>query len=227
MDLKTRIKVALGLEEEVKEINLAFEAKLVDGTIIVSDAEELAEGVVMNILSEDGQQTPLPAGTYELEDGTKFTTDDAGLVLEVAAVEEEAEVEAEDKEDEVYTEEKEEMSNEEVDSVETTVDKEAELFEEVGMVVKELLEEVRNDIARLSGELDELRCENLAKDENIAELQEENTKLSAQVKELNELPAEEGVKLSKFEEKKKVELSEVEYAKLTPQQKYLYNFNNK
>ena len=227
MDLKTRIKVALGLEEEVKEINLAFEAKLVDGTIIVSDADELAEGVVMNILSEDGQQTPLPAGTYELEDGTKFTTDEAGLVLEVAAVEEEAEVEAEDKEDEIYTEEKEEMSNEEVDSVETTVDKEAELFEEVGMVVKELLEEVRNDIARLSGELDELRGENLAKDENITELQEENTKLSAQVKELNELPAEEGVKLSKFEEKKKVQLSEVDYAKLTPQQKYLYNFNNK
>lgn len=227
MDLKTRIKVALGLEEEVKEINLAFEAKLVDGTIVVSDADELAEGVVMNILSEDGQQTPLPAGTYELEDGTKFTTDDAGLVLEVAAVEEEAEVDAEDKEDEIYTEDKEEMSNEEVDSVETTVDKEAELFEEVGMVVKELLEEVRNDIARLSGELDELRGENLSKDENIAELQEENTKLSAQVKEFNELPAEEGVKLSKFEEKKKVVLSEVEYAKLTPQQKYLYNFNNK
>ena len=227
MDLKTRIKVALGIEEEANEIKLAYQAKLVDGTIITSDADELAEGVVMNILSEDGQQTPLPAGTYELEDGTKFTTDEAGLVLEVAAVEEEAEVEAEDKEDEIYTEDKEEMSNEEVDSVETTVDKEAELFEEVGMVVKELLEEVRNDIARLSGELDELRGENLAKDENIAELQEENTKLSAQVKELNEQPAEEGVKLSKFEEKKKVQLSEVEYAKLTPQQKYLYNFNNK
>lgn len=227
MDLKTRIKVALGIEEEANEIKLAYQAKLVDGTIITSDADELAEGVVMNILSEDGQQTPLPAGTYELEDGTKFTTDEAGLVLEVAAVEEEAEVEAEDKEDEIYTEEKEEMSNEEVDSVETTVDKEAELFEEVGMVVKELLEEVRNDIARLSSELDELRGENLSKDENIAELQEENTKLSAQVKELNEQPAEEGVKLSKFEEKKKVQLSEVDYAKLTPQQKYLYNFNNK
>ena len=210
MDLKERIKIALGLEEEVKEVTLAFEAKLVDGTIIVSEADELAVGAVLNILSEDGEQTPLPEGTYELEDGAKFTVDAEGLVTEVA--------EAEAEEEEV------EATEEELSPEETT---EAELFAEVGAVVKELLEEVRKDIARLSGELDELRGENLAKDESIAELQEENTNLSAQVKELNEQPAEKAVKLSKFAEKKKVELSTEEYAKLSPQQKYLYNFNNK
>ena len=219
MDLKERIKIALGLEEEVKEVTLAFEAKLVDGTIIVSEADELAVGAVLNILSEDGEQTPLPEGTYELEDGAKFTVDAEGLVTEVAEAEaEEEEVEA--TEEELSPEE----TTEEITKEETT---EAELFAEVGAVVKELLEEVRKDIARLSGELDELRGENLAKDESIAELQEENTNLSAQVKELNEQPAEKAVKLSKFAEKKKVELSTEEYAKLSPQQKYLYNFNNK
>ena len=211
MDLKERIKVALGLNEEATEVNLAFEAKLVDGTIIVSEAEEMAVGAVLSILSEDGEQTLLPEGTYELEDGTKFSVDAEGVVTEIAEVEEEEEEAPAEEEEEVV-----EASAE---------DKEAALFEEVGMVVKELLEEVRNDIARLTSELDELRGENLSKDENIADLQEENINLSAQVKELNEQPAVEAVNLSKFAEKKRVELSKEEYAKLTPQQKYLYNFN--
>ncbi len=214
MDLKERIKVALGITEEATEVKLAFQAKLVDGTIITSEADEMAVGVMVSILSEDGETTPMPEGTYELEDGTKFTVDAEGIVAEIADVEEE--VDADHKDDEEYKDEKEEMSIE---------DKEAALFAEVGTVVKELLEEVRNDIARLSGELDELRGENLAKDENLAELQEENTNLAAQVKELNEAPATEGVNLSKFAENKKVELSADEYNKLTPKQKYLHNLN--
>lgn len=214
MDLKERIKVALGITEEATEVKLAFQAKLVDGTIITSEADEMAVGVMVSILSEDGETTPMPEGTYELEDGTKFTVDAEGMVAEIADVEEE--VDADHKDDEEYKDEKEEMSIE---------DKEAALFAEVGTVVKELLEEVRNDIARLSGELDELRGENLAKDENLAELQEENTNLAAQVKELNEAPATESVNLSKFAENKKVELSADEYNKLTPKQKYLHNLN--
>ena len=214
MDLKERIKVALGINEEATEVKLAFQAKLVDGTIITSEADEMAVGVLVSILSEDGETTPMPEGTYELEDGTKFTVDAEGLVSEIADVEEE--VDAEDKDEEDYKEEKEEMSIE---------DKEAALFAEVGTVVKELLEEVRNDISRLSSELDELRGESLAKDENIAELQEENTNLESQVKELNEAPATDSVNLSKFAETKKVELSTDDYNKLTPKQKYLHNLN--
>ena len=78
----------------------------------------------------------------------------------------------------------------------------------------------------MSAELDELRGENLSKDENIAELQKENTELEKQVSELGKEPAEEPVKLNKFT-KEKVSLSSTDYEKMTPQQKYLYNFNNK
>ncbi len=210
MDLKTRIRVALGIEEETTQ--LAYEGKLADGTIIVSEADALAEGVAVNVLVEDGTQIPLPVGEYETEDGVKFIVEEEGVISSMV----EEDVEAEEKEEEEdYGDEKEEMSNDN-----------AELFAEIGAVVKELLEEVRNDISRLNAELDELRGENLAKDENIAELQEENTNLSAQVKELGEAPADDPVKLNKFK-KEAVKLSEVEYDKLTPQQKYLYNFNNK
>ena len=212
MDLKTRIRVALGIDEETteqNEVQLMMEDRLADGTIIVSEAEELAAGVVINILSEDGVQTPLPEGSYTTEAGVEFTVDADGVVLEVAEAEE---TEAEEDEKE-YEDDKEEM---------TAVEK--EIFAEVGAVVKELLEEVRKDIARISGELDELRGENLAKDENIAELQQENTNLSAQVKELGEQPADKAVSVSKFATQK-VELSKADYDKLDARERFYYNLN--
>lgn len=207
MDLKERIKVALGLNDEsevTKEVNLMYEDKLADGTIIVSEADELAAGVLLNILSEDGVQTPLPEGNYSLESGVTFSVDAEGIVTEVneAEVEEEVEEPVEEVE----------MSNEEA------------ILLEVGTVVKELLEEVRNDISRLTAELDEVRGLNLSKDENIAELLDENTNLSAQVKELNESPATEPLKVSKFNSVKK-EVTPTEYEKMTARQKYMYNFN--
>lgn len=208
MDLKQRIKVALGLDEEnneTKEVQLMFEDKLADGTIIVSEADELAAGVLLNILSEDGVQTPLPEGNYATEAGVSFSVDADGIVLEVS--------------DEEAAEEVEDEATEDVD-----LSSEEALLLEVGTVVKELLEEVRKDISRLTSELDELRGNNFAQEENIAELVEENTNLSAQVKELNESPAIEPVRVSKFASVKK-EVSKEEYQKMTAQQKYMYNFN--
>ncbi len=211
MDLKERIKVALGIDTEEQEVKLAYEAKLVDGTIIVSEADELAEGVVLNILSEDGEQTPMPQGTYSLEDGTEFSTDENGVVLEVSAKEEE-EVEQEEETEEVEMEE------------ETTT--EDTMLEEVGNVVRELLENVTSELNTIKAELDELRGENLAKDENIVDLQNENFELSKQVNELGSEPSAEPVKARKFAANTpKIELSRADYAKLSAQEKYMYNLN--
>jgi len=210
MDLKERIKVALGIDTEEQEVKLAYEAKLADGTIVVSEADELAEGVVLNILSEDGEQTPMPEGTYSLEDGTEFSTDENGVVLEVSAKEEEVEQE----------EETEEVEMEEETSTEDT------MLEEVGNVVRELLENVTSELNTIKAELDELRGENLAKDENIVDLQNENIELSKQVKDLGSEPSAEPVKAHKFASNTpKMELSRAEYMKLSAQEKYLYNLN--
>ena len=51
MDLKNRIRVALGLDAETK---LAVQEKLVDGTIVVSEADVLEVGADLSILGEDG-----------------------------------------------------------------------------------------------------------------------------------------------------------------------------
>lgn len=212
MDLKERIKVALGIDTEEQEVKLAYEAKLVDGTIVVSEADELAEGVVLNILSEDGEQTPMPQGTYSLEDGTEFSTDENGVVLEVSAKEEE-EVEQEEETEEVEMEE------------ETTTDE--TMLEEVGNVVRELLENVTSELNTIKAELDELRGENLAKDENIVDLQNENLELSKQVEDLGSEPSAEPVKARKFAANTtpRVELSKADYMKLSAQEKYMYNLN--
>ena len=210
MDLKERIKVALGIDTEEQEVRLAYEAKLADGTIIVSEAEDLAEGVALNILSEDGEQTPMPEGTQSLEDGTEFSTDENGVVTEVSAKEEEVEQE----------EETEEVEMEEEATTEDT------MLEEVGNVVRELLENVTSELNTIKAELDELRGENLAKDENIVDLQTENIELSKQVKDLGSEPSAEPVKSHKFTSNTpKMELSRADYMKLSAQEKYLYNLN--
>ena len=211
MDLKERIKVALGIDTEEQEVKLAYEAKLVDGTIVVSEADELAEGVVLNILSEDGEQTPMPQGTYSLEDGTEFSTDENGVVTEVSAKEEEEEVEQK---------EEEEVEMEEETTTEDT------MLEEVGNVVRELLENVTSELNTIKSELDELRGENLSKDENIVDLQNENLELSKQVEDLGSEPSAEPVKARKFASNTpKIELSRADYAKLSAQEKYMYNLN--
>ena len=91
MDLKTRIRVALGIEEETTQ--LAYEGKLADGTIIVSEADALAEGVAVNVLVEDGTQIPLPVGEYETEEGMKFIVEEEGMIASM-------ETEADEHEDE-------------------------------------------------------------------------------------------------------------------------------
>ena len=203
MDIKTRIRVALGLEDEVA---LAYEGKLADGTIIVSEAEALAEGVAVNVLSEDGTQIPVPVGTFSLEDGTTFVVEEEGIIASIG----EAELEEEDEE---YGDDKdkEEMSDE-------------ASLEQFAEVVNAVFNEMRAELDTLRAEMNELMGESLAKDENIAELQEENTELAKQVK---DAPATTNLNTNKFSSKKSVvtELSAKEYDKLTAKQKYLYNFN--
>lgn len=154
----------------------------------------------------------MPQGTYSLEDGTEFSTDENGVVLEVSAKEEE-EVEQEEETEEVEMEE------------ETTTDE--TMLEEVGNVVRELLENVTSELNTIKAELDELRGENLAKDENIVDLQNENLELSKQVEDLGSEPSAEPVKARKFAANTtpRIELSKADYMKLSAQEKYMYNLN--
>jgi len=236
MDLKKQIRVALGLDKEIK---LAFQAKLTDGTIIVSEADALAAGVSVMVLAEDGTTMPLPVGEYSTEDGTNFSVVEEGKVAEIYEAEEE------EKEEEKEKVEYEEVTEE---AVEEVVEEVIEVIEDNTAAVAEAIneatpEEVTPEIAEKAAEaavavlapaveeevtlskemklaLTIIRKElNVLKGKNAA-LKNENAKLSKQ-------PADSPVKTSKFNNVRKENLSKNDYRNLTRQEKYWYNINNK
>jgi hypothetical protein len=217
MDLKSKIRVALGLEEPTTEVKLAMEAQLEDGTIIVSEANELVAGVDISILAEDGTLIPLPAGEYKTDAGVGFSVVDEGVVAEI--YDQEPAEEEEEEAEEVEATEEVEMSTEETeeDTVEQ-VDLKAEVVEEIGTVIKELLSEVKADLSRLEAELNEVKA---SKDE----VEAKNTELSKQVEELSQEPAANPVNTHKFNTVAKVELSKP-YSAMTVKERIKYNLNN-
>ena len=213
MDLKKQILSALGLDKE-KELNLEFQAKLIDGTIVVSKADELAEGVEVMILAEDGSTMPVPVGTYETEDGVEFKVEKEGIVASMEKKETEEEEEETEEKEEVEAVEEEEMSEETEEVENENFDKNA-LIEEIGVVIKELLEEVRSDVSRLSAELEEMKDLN-------GELTTEKEELQSQIVELSKEPATKPVEVSKFNETK---LNTKPYANMNSKERFYYNLN--
>ena len=95
MDLKEQILVALGLNKEEQEVKLGWQGKSEDGTIFVSTAEELENGVDISVLTEDGTTILLPVGTYKTDDGLSFRVEEEGIVAELIESETEEEETAE------------------------------------------------------------------------------------------------------------------------------------
>jgi len=150
MDIKEQILVALGLNKD-ESVKLEWQAKSEDGTIFVSTAEELASGVDISVLTEDGTTILLPIGTYKTAEGVTFRVEEEGVVAEVMETETEEEVEAtEDKEggdDEV-----EEMSEEVVEEV-SDKPKSIKTTEVVEFSAEDELENLKAENEKLKTEL--------------------------------------------------------------------------
>jgi len=224
MDIKEQILVALGLNKD-ESVKLEWQAKSEDGTIFVSTAEELASGVDISVLTEDGTTILLPIGTYKTAEGVTFRVEEEGVVAEVMETETEEEVEA--------TEEKEEMEEESLAEVgdwegmekriQNLEDAVAKLKEDkVGgdEEVEELAEEVTepgtNPKSIKTTEVVEFSAE-----EELEKLKSENEKLKT---ELAKSPADSPINTNKFSSERKP-LSRKEYSKLSKQERFLYNLN--
>ena len=224
MDIKEQILVALGLNKD-ESVKLEWQAKSEDGTIFVSTAEELASGVDISVLTEDGTTILLPIGTYKTAEGVTFRVEEEGVVAEVMETETEEEVEA--------TEEKEEMEEESLAEVgdwegmekriQNLEDAVAKLKEDkVGgdEEVEELAEEVTepgtNPKSIKTTEVVEFSAE-----EELEKLKSENEKLKT---ELAASPADSPINTNKFSSERKP-LSRKEYSKLSKQERFLYNLN--
>jgi len=222
MDIKEQILVALGLNKD-ESVKLEWQAKSEDGTIFVSTAEELASGVDISVLTEDGTTILLPIGTYKTAEGVTFRVEEEGVVAEVMETETEEEVEA--------TEEKEEMAEEadvadwegmekRIQNLEDAVAKLKEDKvggdEEVEELAEEVVEPSTNPKSIKTTEVVEFSAE-----EELEKLKSENEKLKT---ELAKSPADSPINTNKFSSERKA-LSRKEYSKLSKQERFLYNLN--
>jgi len=220
MDLKDRLKMMLGIEENTEEVTLMLQARLEDGTIISSDAEEMATGIVINVVAEDGSVFPLAEGNYILEDGGEFSVDSEGVVLEFNPSEEIDEVTEEDAtEDEVDAEEEVEMSEN------------SAILDAVGMVMKELLEEVKKDLENLRSEFDSMQSEKIGLEYQVESVEKEKEELAKQVVELSAEPSAEPIKTSKFAKESNVKMnnnkpSKMEWSNMTTKERVSWNLSN-
>jgi len=212
MDLKQQILVALGLDKQ-EEVSLEFQAKLEDGTIIVSTADSLEAGVDVSVLTEDGTTMLLPVGEYKTEDGQGFSVEVEGVVAELYETEEE--VVEEEATEETDKEEMNEEITEEVEETEAVEFDSVAFMDEVKSVVVDLMSNVNTEIETLKSELAELKSTN-------EELSSEKEKLSAQVVELSNEPAANPVDINKFSALGK-ELSKSDIAKMSKRERILYN----
>ena len=217
MDLKQQILVALGLDKQEESVNLEFQAKLEDGTIIVSTAESLEAGVDVSVLTEDGTTILLPVGEYKTEDGQGFSVEVEGVVAELY----EEEVEEETTEETPVEEEasKEDMEEETIEETEAVEFDSVAFMDEVKSVVVDLMGNVNTEIETLKSELASLKSDN-------EELSSEKEKLSAQVVELSNEPAAKPVDTNKFSALGR-ETTQRDLSKMTKRERILYNITNK
>jgi len=232
MDLKTQIKQALGLEE--KEVQLEYQAKLEDGTIIVSEAEGLAEGIEIAVLTEDGTTIPLPVGTYKTEDGKTFKVEEEGKVAMVMEEEAEEEGEVEVEEEEMNEEEMKHKPDHKYEEIEERMTKLEQAIDELSAKFGENKEEMAEELAEENLDTIEEKSDSpktvttkttevveFSAEEEIEKLKAENEKLKI---ELSKKPADNPINTNKFSNEKTI-LNRSQYNKLSKQERFLYNLN--
>ena len=203
MDLKKQILVALGIDKE--ETKLGFQAKSDDGTIFVSTAEELENGVDISVLTEDGTTIPVPAGTYKLDTGVSFRVEDEGIVAEVL-------------ESETEEEETEEVEAAEDDGKEADVEDWAGMEKRI-QNLEDAVADLKRDKEGGDDDVEEMTTEEVSDKPKSIKTTETVEKLKT---ELAESPADAPINTNKFSSERAAPTKQ-EFQRMTKQEKYLYN----
>ena len=75
MSVIEKLKEAVRSVVEAERQDLYAEARLQDGRVIATEAEQFSAGASVRVMSEDGEAAPLEAGTYDLADGGQVKVD--------------------------------------------------------------------------------------------------------------------------------------------------------
>ena len=188
-----KIRKVMGLPQT----KLYAEGRLDDGRVIVTEAESWDVGVEVRILDDSGNATPLDAGTYTLEDGTKLVVNEDSRLASLGEDEVEVEIEMEletipEAEEEGY---KDGIADEKED------EKEELDYDKVRDVLAErfpdLEESVRDAIAQVVSDIYKDNTEDVAVDvvsEELSKtLEQAFSSISKRLEKLEDVPASKGL----------------------------------
>ena len=110
-----KIKKLLLSKEESKETKMYAEMILDDGRVLATEDDQFMIGSTVMVVGDDGETSPLGAGTYTMSDGAKLTIDEDSKILDMGEEKEAEGVEAEEEKEEMKEHEEEEKEMEEID----------------------------------------------------------------------------------------------------------------
>jgi DNA repair exonuclease SbcCD ATPase subunit len=200
METLNKIKVLLGMEQEVTKEELSEAAEQMKFEDITLEDGTIVSADALEVgatvfIMVEEEKQPLPVGEYALADGSLLVVAEEGIIAEIKAAEEEVK-----EEEEAPAEEMQEADN----------SKDA-LIEAIGV-----LENLVQEFATIKTEFNTLK-------EKYESVQEEAKELETKVEEFEKVGEE--IKPSPEGNFNRVELSPLEFSRLTSQQKVQYNIN--
>lgn len=220
-DTLEKIKTLLSIDnKESKEVKMYAEMILDDGRVVATEDEQFMIGSEVFVVNDDGEASPLAAGSYTMEDGAKLTIDDNGKVLDMGEEKEAEDVEASEEVEEMAEEAdvadwegmEKRIKNLEDAVADLKADKE-NMSVETEETVEEEVEEVK----------EEEKVE-MSKD-MVTSLVEEIEHLKTKLSEMEETPGAEG--FTHNPETKTKSNNKVDLAKMTASERAAYYINNK
>ena len=223
-DTLEKIKTLLSIDnKESKEVKMYAEMILDDGRVVATEDEQFMIGSEVFVVNDDGEASPLSAGSYTMEDGAKLTIDDNGKILDMGEEKEAEDVEA-DKED------KEEMEHE------PGHDSEADVADWAGM--EKRIKNLEDAVADLKADHEKIgmseEAEETVEEEVVDEkvemskdmvtsLVEEIEHLKTKLSEMEETPGAEGFT---HNPEMKTKSDKVDLAKMSINDRVKYLINN-
>ena len=217
-DTLEKIKTLLSIDnKESKEVKMYAEMILDDGRVVATEDEQFMIGSEVFVVNDDGEASPLTAGSYTMEDGAKLTIDDNGKILDMGEEKEAEDVEAE-------KEDKEEMAEE------------ADVADWKGMEIRiknleDAVADLKADKENMSVENEETAEEEVAEEEKVemskdmvTSLVEEIEHLKTKLSEMEEQPGAEGFNHNPETNTKS---EKVDLARMSAKERAAYYINNK
>ena len=232
MSTLEKILNILKMKNEPKSysVKMYAEMKLEDGRILATEDEQFMIGSKVFAVGDDGEATPLEAGSYTMENGNKMTIGDSSEILDLGEEKEAEDVEA-----------SEEELSEEVESTKEELEHEpghdeADVADWAGMEkriknLEDAVADLKADKVEASAE-EELSTEEQPIDEEktemsnevIGELMTQIEELKSKIVELSGEPAEEGIE---YNPEGRNFNSTIDLAKLSASERAAYYINNK